>query len=38
MTLVGNFTEAEINAMKIEIEKAMRELKVRRGTIRRKTT
>lgn len=38
MTLAGNFTEAEINGMKIEIENAMKELKVRRGTIRRKTT
>jgi preprotein translocase subunit SecD len=38
MTLVGNFTETEINAIKIEIENAIKELKVDRGTIRRKIT
>jgi preprotein translocase subunit SecD len=37
MTLAGKFTEEEIDTLKIEIDQATRETKMRRGTIRRKT-
>ena len=36
MTLAGKFTEAEIDNLKIEIENAAREIKMRGSTIRRK--
>ena len=37
MTFAGKFTEEEIDLLKIEIDQAARETKMRRGTIRRKT-
>ena len=36
MTISGNFTEEEIDALKIEIDQAARQTKMRRGTTRRK--
>jgi preprotein translocase subunit SecD len=37
MTLAGKYTEDEIDSLKIEIDRATRETKMRRGTTRRKT-
>ena len=37
MTLAGKFTEEEIDTLKVQIDQATRETKMRRGTMRRKT-
>ena len=36
MTLVGKYTEDEIESLKLEIDRATREIKMLRGTTRRK--